>query len=254
MSTTVIALVLVIASGCGRAEESAESASPVLPPLLMIQFRGTEESPDLPWEISGGRSDVAASMLIGPPVKSPAFVSIIREALNAGLLVALVSDSIPFMSPGSDGMSIWTDSSGILHSLPGELMAGLPDSMKLDVTKNHQVLLELWEVYRPDIVFMDIRVADPARVLELAEFWTSPEVLSTRRVVLYSLSRSHRGRGWFAVAGSGISGSTPRGVTESGLFATVGMLAGLDWLEHLPRSVPALSVLEEPGEIWRTGQ
>lgn len=251
MSRTVFTLALVIATGCGRTGESPDSASPALPPLLIVQFRGTEESPDLPWEISRGRDRISSSMLIGPAVKPSACDPVVREALNAGLLVAMVTDSIPLMSPGSDGMSIWTDGSGGVHSLPVELMAGLPDSMALDVPKNHQLLLGLWEVYRPDIVFMDIRVPDPAGVLELAEFWTSPEVLYDRRVVLYSLSRSHGGRGWFAVAGDGISGSTPRGVTETGLFATVRVLAGLDWFSGLPRSVPALSVLQEPGNIWR---
>lgn len=251
MSRTVFAIILVIATGCGRAEESTESASPVLPPILIVQFRGTEESPDLPWEISRGRSDVSSSMLIESVMKLPAYGPIIQEALNMEMLVAIVSDSIPDLSPGRDGMSIWTDSSGAVQSLPGELMESLPDSMELDVTKNHLLLLELWEAYRPDIILMDISVPDPARVLELAKFWTSPGVLSNHRVVLYSLSRSHCGRGWFAVAGNGINGSTPRGVTKTGLFATVRMLAGLDWFSGLPGSIPTLSVLEDPNVIWR---
>ncbi|MFO8183467.1 MAG: hypothetical protein R6U39_04775 [Candidatus Aegiribacteria sp.] len=252
MSRTVFAMALIITAGCGRAEQSAESASPALPPLLIIQFRNTEESPDLPWGISRGRSDVSSSMLIGPAVKPPAYGPVIRETLDMGMLLAMVSDSITDLAPGSDGILIRTDDSGAVRALPGELMESLPDSMELDVTKNHQLLLELWEFYRPDMILIDISVPDPARVLELAEFWTSPGVLSSYRVVLYSLSRSHCGRGWFAAAGRGICGSTPRGVTETGLFATVRMLAGLDWFSGLPRSVPAMSIMEDPDEVWRT--
>ncbi len=248
--TRAALLCISLIAGCGSSIGPRNPSSFEYSPFIIIAFRGMETTAEIPWDIAGGRGRISAAALIRGEVEPGGYEPLLEEAMDRGMLVALVSDTIPGLSLGGDDMRIWTDSSGGLHSSPEELLSQTPESMVLDSVKYHQLLLNLWDVYKPDLVMMDMGTHYPSEVMELAGFWTSPDVLSRYRVAVYSLSDEPPGRGWCILAGSGINGTTPYGVTESGFFTTVRLLIGLDWQSDLPRSVPVLSILEDPGEIW----
>ncbi|MBN2586356.1 MAG: hypothetical protein JXR55_03605, partial [Candidatus Fermentibacteraceae bacterium] len=225
--TRTALLCMALISGCGSGNGPGTASSLEYSPIIIIAFRGMEATAGIPWDIAAGRGRISAAALIHGDVEPGGYAPLLEEAVERGMLVALVSDTIPDLSLGDDDMRIWSDSSGGLHTSPEELLSQLPGSMALDSVKYHQLLLDLWDVYKPDLVMMDMCTQDPSDVMELAGFWTSPEVLSKYRVVIYSLSDDPPRRGWFILAGSGINGATPYGVTESGFFTTVRLLMGL---------------------------
>lgn len=243
---------LLIVLGCGSDPAVTGRQGSDYRPVVIMSFRESGISPEIPWDISSGRNDVSSAALISTGAEGPDRWQILDESLERGLLVALVSDTVPASDLGPDNMMIWTSEGDSVITSPSELMLELPARMDLDSVKNHGLILQLCDTYKPDIVMMDLAARNPGNLMRLAEFWTSPRVLSRYLLVMYSLSVEADERGWCVIAGSGINGSTPYGLTESGLFSTVKLLCGLDWTGDLPASVPAISVLEDPDGIWRS--
>lgn len=220
-------------------------------PLTVVSFRNSPSSRALPWDLRRGRGDLSAAVLVEGEPDPEGVPELIEEARSSGLLVALVSDRDTGIRLGSDDILIWTDSVRNVHAVPEELSMQLPSTMALDSVKYHGLIFDICEMYRPDLVVLDIEAENEDLLLEIAAHWTSPEVLISCRVVLFSIAENSDRRGWFAMAGNGINGRIPMGVTVSGLFSTIRLLAGLDWIARLPESVPALAVLEDPVRIWR---
>ncbi|OPL18989.1 MAG: hypothetical protein AVO35_03420 [Candidatus Aegiribacteria sp. MLS_C] len=247
-----VAVSMLLLSGCGGGGNGmqGERSPQARMPLVAVSFREMPSSADVPWALRRGRGDLSAAVLVNGEQDPGGWMDILMEARSSGLLVALFSDRVPGMVMGPDDILIWTDSMDRVHAEPPELASQLPSTMALDSAKYHGLVLELCEMYKPDIVVIDIAPGNEGLLLSIAARWTSPEVLSSYRVVLFSAAGGSGRRGWCAMAGSGINGNVPPGVTVSGLFSTVRILAGMDWVSRLPGSVPALAVLEDPSAIW----
>ncbi len=244
-------ILLIIITGCGRNTEPPDLSEPDYSPILIIQFRETEVSSSLPWDISSGRDDVSAAVLL--PARDPVFPEsnrLVTEALENDMLIALISDSTLNYLISRDHIQIWIDSSGSVRALPEELLDEISCSVWMDNTNRQDVLLQLFDMYKPDFIMMDFRIPDASSVLQIAQYWTAPEILSRYMVILFSFPEDPEVRGWGAFAGEGINGSTPYGLTEYGLFSTIRLLAGLKWVDGLPDNIPALSILEDTGDIW----
>jgi len=249
---TAIVFLLIIA-GCRQDNEQSYTGDSAYSPVLVIQFIGTGTSPSLPWDISPGRDDVSASMLF-PGVTDVKAESnrLIQEALDNEMLLALVSDSCKNYSVlSSDHIQIWVDSTGNVKALPQELMNEISGSAWLENTTRQDMLLQLFDTYKPDVIMMYYRIIDISTVLQIAEYWTAPDIVSRYTVVLFSVPDNQvYSRGWCVLAGERINGTVPYGLTESGLFATARLLAGLEWENDLPEIIPAFSILEDTEGIW----
>lgn len=242
---------LLLLSGCGGEGALHEvGGPPVMVPLVAVSFRQMPSSADIPWALGRGRGDLSAAVLLDGEPDPGGWMAVLEEARSSGLLVALVSDRDPGLEIGGDDILVRTDSLGRVHTLPPELAAQLPPTMALDSAKYHGLILDLCDMYRPDIVFLDVSPGNEELLAGIAARWTSPEVLSSYRVVMFSVAEGTGRRGWCAMAGRGINGDIPPGVTVSGLFSTVRLLAGLDWVSRLPGGVPAAAILEDPDTAW----
>jgi hypothetical protein len=220
-------------------------------PIIIIQFRKTAVSSSLPWCISDGRDNVSAAVLFQDNnAVIPENSRLVHEALENDMLLALVSDSCLNYPISNDHIQIWIDSSGSVQTLPEELLDKVSCSAWLDNTSRQDILLQLLDMYKPDFILMDFRIPDASSVLQIAEYWTAPDILSRFMVVLFCFPEDRSARGWCAFAGEGINGSTPFGLTEFGLFSTIRLLAGLKWVDDLPDNIPALSILEDTDDIW----
>ena len=180
----------------------------------------------------------------------PGCTQLIQEAIEYDMLVALISDSCLNFQISGDHIQIWLDSSGTIRSQPGNLLDENFGSAWLDNTSRQDILLGLFDMYKPDLILMDYRIPDPFSVLQIAEYWTAPDVLSRYMVVMFHFPQDPDIRGWCCFAGEGINGSIPYGLTEGGLFSTIRLLAGLKWIDVLPDIIPAISILENTDDIW----
>ena len=244
-------MLLLLTTGCKREIEQRDSDSTEYSPVIIIQFRETLISSTLPWDISMDHDNVSASVL--HPDNNPAFTEtsqLVREAIENDMLVALISDSCLNYRIGEDHIQIWSDSSGIVRSLPEELLDKDLTPLWLKNISHQDILLQLLDTYKPDLILMDYRIPDVSSVLGMAEYWTAPDVLSRYLVIMFWLPEDSDSRGWCIFAGKGINGSTPYGLTENGLFATIRLFAGLEWIHVLPDIIPAISILEDTDAIW----
>lgn len=249
MSRTIVVCIALVA-GCGGGGGPEGGPETSGNPLLMFSLRDMETTAEIPWEIAQGHGRISMASMLREGEETEGYPRILREAMDNGMLIALVSDTVPRQTLGGDDMVIWTDQAGRVRTVPEELLGQLPDTVVLDSVKNHQLILDLLNVYKPDLVMIDMGVRNTSLAIELARFWISPDVLARYRVVIYSLSSGPGVRGWCLFAGDNISGVTPYGVTEANLFTTLRLMAGLDWQADLPGSVPVISVLEDPSDIW----
>lgn len=248
----VALVLLLIIAGCRSDEEPNVSDDSDYSPIIIIQFRETGVSPHLPWDISSNRDNVSASMLFSDN-NAYLFMEntrLVNEAIENDMLVALVSDSCLNYQISSDNIQIWLDSSGTTQSLPVKLLDDIPGSAWLDNYSRQEILLGLFDMYKPDFILMDFRISDVSSVLRMADYWTSPDVLSRYMVIMFCLSEDPDARGWCVFAGEEINGSSPFGLTENGLFSTIRLLAGLRWVDVLPDIIPAISILEDTDDIW----
>lgn len=246
---------LLIAAGCRSDAEQSYNRDFVYSPMIIIHFRETEISSSLPWDISSDRSDVSASMILSGNVEIITENNrLIREALENNMLLAIVSDScITHPITNRDHIQIWTDSTGSVKALPEEILDEIPNSEWLSNSRRHYILLQLFDNYKPDLILMDFRIPDASAALRTAQYWTTADILSLYTVVLFRLSDRPDERGWCAFAGKRINGSTPRGLTEEGLFSTIRLLAGIRWEDDLPDFIPAISILKDTENIWNHG-
>lgn len=244
-------ILLLLITGCNRDNEQCDTGITEYSPVIIIHFRETDVSPSLPWDISEDHTNISASML--HPDNNPAAAAtsqLIREAIENDMFVALISDSCLNYQIGDDHIQIWFDSSGTVRSLPEQLLDESLDPGWLDNISHQDILLRLVDTYKPDLTVMDYRISDVSSVLRMAEYWTAPDVLSRYMVIMLCLPEDSATRGWCVFAGKGINGSTPYGLTESGLFATIRLLAGLQWMDVLPDIIPAISILKDTDMIW----
>ncbi|MCD4775336.1 MAG: hypothetical protein K8S15_04705 [Candidatus Aegiribacteria sp.] len=252
--TRCIPVLLLIIAGCGNKVDKSDNTGSDYSPTVIIQFRDIGISPRLPWDISSGRNNVSASMLLPDTPNSReddhSSNQLVTEALENDLFVALISDSCLDYEINRDHIRIWVDSGGNVRSQPEELLDGISGTAWLNNTNRQDVLLELFDMYKPDLILMVLRIPDLSSVLKISEYWTAPDILSRYRIVLFSISENPDTRGWCVFAGEGINGSTPSGITRGGLFSTIQLLAGLRWADDLPGSVPALSIFEDTNDIW----
>ena len=249
--TDMTLILLLLSTGCIRDNEQCDSGITEYSPVIIIQFRETDVSSSLPWDISEDHANVSASML--HPDNNPAFTmtsGLIREAIENDMFVALISDSCLNYQIGDDHIQIWFDSSGTVRSLPEQLLDENLDPGWLNNISHQDILLRLLDTYKPDLTLMDYRIPDVSSALRMAEYWTTPDVLSRYMVIVFWLPEDSGSRGWCVFAGEGINGSTPYGLTENGLFATIRLLAGLQWVDVLPDIIPAISILEDTDVIW----
>ncbi len=244
-------ILLLITAGCGRDVEPYDNGDSDYSPIVIIQFRNTEISSSLPWDISADRDNVSAAVFLpdDDPV-NPESSSLVQEAIESEMLLALVSDSCLNYRISMDHIQIWMDSSGSVRTLPEELLDVISGSKSLNNTGRQDILLQLFWMYKPDFIIMDFRIPDASSVLQIAEYWIAPDILSHYTVVLFSFPENPGSRGWCVFAGKRINGSTPYGLTRYGLFSTIRLLAGLRWGDDLPDNVPALSILEDTHGIW----
>ncbi len=250
MINMTLVLLLIIA-GCKGDAQPSDNGDSDYSPIIIIQFRETEISPSLPWDISMNRDNISASVLL--PDNNATFREsgkIVQEAIENDMFVALISDSCLNYQISGDHIQIWLDSSGTVISLPDKLLDENLDSAWLSNTSRQDILLGLFDMYKPDLILMDYRIPDVSSVLRIAEYWASPDVLSRYMLVMFWLPEDSDVRGWCVFAGEGINGSTPYGLTASGLFSTIRLLAGLKWVDVLPDIIPAISILEDTDDIW----
>ena len=242
---------LLLIAGCKRDVEPSDSGNLDYSPIIIIQFHETEVSSSLPWDISSSRENVSASMLHPDDNLSiPGNSQFVFEAIENNMLVALISDSCLDYQISGDHIQIWVDSSGTIRSQPDKLLDESLGSTWLDNTSRQDILLGLFDMYKPDMILIEYRIPNASSVLQIAEYWTAPDVLSRYMVIMFHISQNPDARGWCAFAGERINGSTPYGLTESGLFSTIRLLAGLKWVDVLPDIIPAISILEDTDDIW----
>lgn len=249
----ILVLPLIIA-GCGGNSEQPDNIDSDYSPVVIIQFMDTRISSSLPWDISSVGSSVSASILIPDTPNhrndDRGNSQLVSKALENDLLVALVSDSCFDYEINADHIRIWVDSSGNVRSHPEKLLDEITGTAFLNNSNRQDILLGLFDMYKPDFVLMVFRIPDVSSVLRISKYWTAPDILSRYRIVLFSIPENPDTRGWCAFAGKGINGSIPRGITRGGLFSTIELLAGLRWADNLPDDAPALSIFENTDDIW----
>ncbi|MCK4670920.1 MAG: hypothetical protein KAT47_00155 [Candidatus Aegiribacteria sp.] len=217
-------------------------------PIIIVNLRELAPSPDLPWTITerGERISGAILMQEEPEAIRSIEQELIQEAVESDMLLAVISDRYFDYGLNQDHIQIWTDKTGDIVSIPSGLAEDFEDSLWKNPLEKQRILFDLINLYKPDLIFINPVYSKVTTVLQIADYWTDPEILSHFTVILYSLPDTDEYRGWAVIAGEQINGTTPWGLTPSGMFATIRLLAGLEWENNIPESIPALSILETP--------
>lgn len=251
MARYALLISLLIISACQHDNEPIDNEDIIYSPIIIIQFRETGISPALPRDISSNRDNVSACVLIPDTCSDSGDMrELVIDALENDMFVALLSDSCLNFDTEKDHIRIWADSTGSVRTHPEELQDSINFTKWLKHTDQQDILLGLLDMYKPDLTHIVLRIGDVSSVLHIAEFWTTPDILSRYTVVMFCLPEYCNGRGWCAFAGEQINGSTPHGLTAGGLFSTIRILAGLLWEDTLPSVIPAISILKNTDDIW----
>ncbi|MCK4505414.1 MAG: hypothetical protein KAW14_07350 [Candidatus Aegiribacteria sp.] len=220
-------------------------------PTIIVNFGELAPSPDLPWTITERGEHISGAMLMPeePETIRSTEKELIQEAVENDMLLAVISDRYFSYDLNQDHIQIWTDKTGNTISIPSGLAEEFEDSSWKNPLEKQRILFNLMNLYKPDLIFINLAYSKVTSVLQIADYWTDPEILSHCTVILYSLPDTDEYRGWAVIAGEQINGTTPWGLTANGVFATIRLLAGLQWENNIPESVPALSIIETlPGE------
>ena len=238
--------------GCKNDEPLVDVTSELeYSPIVIVNFRELAPSPDLPWIITEKGEHISGAMLMPeePETIRSAEQQLIKEALEYNMLLAVISDRYSSYDLNQDHIQIWTDKTGNTISIPSGLTEEFEDSLWKNPLEKQRILFSLIDLYKPDLIFINPVYSKVTTVLQIADYWTDPEILSHFTVILYSIPDTDEYRGWAVIAGEQINGTTPFGLTASGMFTTIRLLADLQWENSIPESVPALSIIETlPGE------
>jgi hypothetical protein len=220
------------------------------PLVVLLIDEGPELSPAIPWSLAEGRENLSIGMVTSSGADSeenPA-EKLLREALDAGMLVALVdAGSLP-EGLAREHIQIWTDGSGAPVSIPGEISDSIPDSSWTHPVLRQTLLRDIFDLYLPDLALIRIRTPDDSELRQIARFWTEPEVLSSRNIIMLAPSNGEDSRGWTLIGGPCVNGEIPLGLTPDNLLSTMELLIGLDWESGIPLRVPAVGILNEHAE------
>ncbi len=238
--------------GCKDDEPLVDTATEMeYSPIVIVNFGELAPSPDLPWIITERGEHISGAMLMPeePETIRPTEQRLIQEAFESDMLLAVISDRYSSYNLNQDHIQIWTDKNGNTVSIPSGLAEEFEDSLWKNPLEKQRIIFSLMNLYKPDVVFLNPVYSKVTTVLQIADYWTDPDMLSHYTVVLYSIPDTYEYRGWAVIAGEQINGTTPFGLTASGMFATIRLLTGLQWENSIPESIPALSILETlPGE------
>ncbi len=238
--------------GCKDGEPLVDMTSELeYSPIVILNFRDLAPSPDLPWIITERGEHVSGAILMPEESETMRFTEqeLIQEAVENDMLLAVISDRYFHYDLNQDHIQIWTDKTGNTVSLPSGLIEEFEDSLWKNPLEQQKILFRLFDLYKPDFIFIDLGYSKVTAVLQIANYWTDPEILSQYTVIMYSLPATTEYRGWAVFAGEQINGTTPFGLTAGGVFSTIRLFAGLQWENRIPENIPALSILETlPGE------
>ncbi len=217
-------------------------------PILVVNFRELAPSPDLPWTITERSEHISGAILMPEELEAIRLTEqkLIQEAVENDMLLAVISNRYLSYDLSRDHIQIWTDKTGNTVSIPSVLAEEFEDSLWKNPLEKQRILSDLINLYKPDLIFINLVYSKVTTVLQIADYWTDPEMLSHFTVILYSLPETDEYRGWAVVAGEQINGTTPFGLTATGMFATIRLLAGLEWENSIPENIPALSIIETP--------
>lgn len=235
--------------GCKDSEPLVDMTSePEYSPIVILNFRNLAPSPDLPWTIALRGDHISGAMLMQeePGIIQSIEMELILEAVENDMLLSVISDMYLHYDLNQDHIQIWTDKTGNTVSIPSGLIEEYEDSLWTNPLEQQKIFLRLINLYKPDLTFINLEYSKITTVLQIANYWTDSEILSRHTVILYSLPATAEYRGWVVFAGEQINGTTPFGLTASGMFSTIRLLAGLQWENNIPESIPALSILEAP--------
>lgn len=248
MFRTVL-LFLSIAACCAAPGDSGEPMpSRRYNPVVLVVLKNVGASAELPSSIDDNKDDVSVAVLLDTPADGTV-VSLMKDAMDAGRLVAYMGTGAPPVEPGNDDLTLWKDSLEGLHASPAEMASAFPVDFSFRNVSTQNIVMDICDLYKPDLVFIVLEGCDSTAAREIAAFWTGPDVLSTYDVIICTTSVPPT-RGWCVIAGRNINGTTPQGVTSENLMSTARVFLGLDWTDGLPENIPVLSVLEDPDVIW----
>ena len=235
--------------GCGQ--EDSPIATPDRQPVVLLVLRDLPPSPGFPPLFAEERDDVSAGMLIDDGTSADLLLdTLMAEAVEAGLLAAAITDGAEPITLPPDHISLWRETGGGLSSVPEEIASDFDDSTAFGSMDFHRTLHHLQTLYKPDLMVINLSMAEPSSALSAAQLWASPSWLREFTLVV-TRPADDQARGWCLLAGNRINGTVPRGLTEAGLYTTVRILAGMDWLHRIPEAIPAVSVIGDGDIVWR---
>ena len=254
--TTALMAYLVLSS-CG-AEPQTLPPSSFQEPLPLVVIVVTDDGPasaELPWTLSDGVPNVSAAMISpdedpGPGRMTPE-ESIIQEALEADMLIALIDAGELPENMDRDHIRIVTEQDGSPSSSPLEISEDLPDSVWKDHLLRQAWIREMIDIYLPDLTVIGVEDLERTEMIGFLRAWTLPETLAELNLVIMRPSpETGPERGWAVIGGGTVSGTSPNGLTPGGLLSTMELFCGLDWESSLPGRIPALDILLELPPGW----
>lgn len=246
-----LAAALLLGS-CGVAEAPSPEAGVTAietPPLVVIEvLEDPGPDPSIPWRLTEGHEGISIGRVTPDGAGAPGSPTqaLLAEALDAGMLIALVESGTLPGELERDHIQIWSDSSGAPRSLPPEIAAAIPDSSWSHPVQRQVILRDLFDLYLPDLTLITLSHPEPSLLRHVARFWTEPDVLADRNVILWCPGSAPDERGWVLLAGPSVNGEIPLGLTPLNLLSTLEMLLGLDWESAIPARVPCVGILLEP--------
>ena len=254
--TTALMAYLVLLS-CGAEHQTSPSYTPPEPlPLVVIVV--TDDGPssaELPWTLSDGALNVSAAMITpdvepGPERMTPE-ESIIQEALEADMLIALIDAGELPENLDRDHIRIVTEPVGSPSSSPPEISEDLPDSVWKDHLLRQAWIVGMIDIYLPDLTVIGVQDLERAEMIGFLRAWTLPETLAELNlVIMRPSSETGPERGWAVIGGGNVSGTPPNGLTPGVLLSTMELFCGLDWESGVPGRIPALDILLELPRGW----